>query len=92
MQTVSGKDRKVEIPGYELTTARIFYYFPDFPSLIQEFLWQDYDIRPEYLVLNRFLEYWSCNIEGRLHSVEVARRDLVGRTIFQPVNDVYYLQ
>ena len=33
--------------------------------------------RPDFPVLRRFLDFWTRNIEGKLHSVKVAHADLV---------------
>lgn len=63
---------KKQLDGYRLTTARIIYHLPDHPRILQEFIWQDLDLIPQYPVLNRFLDHWETHIEGRLHSVTVA--------------------
>ena len=68
---------ELQLKGYRLSTAEIVYHLPDHPSLLQTFVWQHYDIAPEYPELRRFLDFWQRNIEGRLHSVRVARLDLV---------------
>ncbi|MFQ5765535.1 MAG: usg protein [Rhodospirillales bacterium] len=60
-------------PGdYRLTTAEILYHLPDHPGVLQSFIWQDYDIAPDYPVLHKFLDFWERKIEGRLYSVKVA--------------------
>src|SRR2546430_9583600 len=62
-----------ELPlrGYRLTTAEIIYRLPDHPALLQPFIWQKFDLAPEFPELNKFLEFWRGNIEGKLHSVNV---------------------
>ncbi|MDB5477801.1 MAG: Usg protein [Alphaproteobacteria bacterium] len=55
-----------------LTTAEILYYFPDYPDLLQQFIWQDYDVAPQFPHLNKFLGFWSRELEGRLHSVRIS--------------------
>ena len=60
-----------QLNGYRLTTAEILYHLPDHPALLQSFVWQHLDVAPEYPVLRRFLDFWTCNIEGKLHSVNV---------------------
>ena len=62
---------------YRLTTAEILYHLPDHPDILQTFVWQDLDIAPRYPVLERFLEFWRSQIEGKLHSVRVASKELV---------------
>lgn len=63
--------------AHRLTTARILYHLPDFEGLIQEFLWQDYDIAPKFPALTKFLTFWENEIEGKLHSVYVADKKLI---------------
>ena len=67
-----------QLQGHRLTTAEILYHLPDHPSLLQTYLWQDYDLAPHFPVLRRFLNFWERNLEGRLHSVRVGARPLVG--------------
>lgn len=68
---------KKQLGNYRLTTARILYHMPDFHELLQEFIWQDYDIAPKFPELERFLGFWVREIEGKLHSVYVAERRLI---------------
>jgi len=76
---------ELQLKGYRLTTAQILYHLPDHPSLLQEFLWQHLDLAPKYPVLTKFLDFWSNNIDGKLHSVMVAHADLVGPSEFRAV-------
>lgn len=66
-----------QIKDYRLTTAKILYHMPDHIHLLQEYIWQDYDIAPQFPVLHKFLDFWTREIEGKLHSVYVARRELI---------------
>jgi uncharacterized protein Usg len=66
-----------QLNGYGLTTARILYRFPDFPTLLQTYVWQDYDVAPDFPVLNGFLSFWQSSLEGPLHSVRVAHAKLL---------------
>ena len=67
----------LQLRGYRLTTAEILYHLPDHPSVLQSFIWQHLDIAPDYPVLRRFLDFWVHNIDGKLHSVKVARAPVV---------------
>jgi uncharacterized protein Usg len=67
----------LQLNDYRLTTAQILYHMPDHPSLLQSFIWQEYDIAPRYPELRRFLDFWVRQIEGRLHSVILASRGIV---------------
>ncbi len=70
-------DLGIQLKEFRLTTAQIFYHLPDYPKLLQEFIWQDYDHAPEYPRLLGFLHFWAHKIEGKLHSVYVARQPLI---------------
>jgi uncharacterized protein Usg len=67
-----------QLEGYRLTTVEILYHLPDHPHLVQSFIWQQLDIAPRYPELQRFLAFWEKNIEGKLHSVNVAQASLIG--------------
>ena len=62
-----------QLREYRLTTAEIIYRLPDHPDLLQSFIWQKLDLAPDFPELRRFLEFWSRNIEGKLHSVKVGQ-------------------
>jgi uncharacterized protein Usg len=67
----------LQLQGYRLTTAEILYHLPDHPNVLQSFIWQHLDMAPDYPVLRRFLDFWVRNIDGKLHSVKVARAPIV---------------
>jgi uncharacterized protein Usg len=67
----------LQLRSYRLTTAEILYHLPDHPALLQSFVWQQLDMAPEFPVLRKFLDFWSRNIEGKLHSVKVAQAELI---------------
>jgi uncharacterized protein Usg len=65
------------IKNYRLTTAEILYHLPDHPELLQSFIWQEYDISPKFPVLKTFLDFWTREIDGKLHSVYVASKKII---------------
>jgi uncharacterized protein Usg len=67
----------VQFKDYRLTTAEILYHLPDHPDLLQTFIWQDFDLAPRFPVLRKFLDFWARQIEGKLHSVQVATRGII---------------
>lgn len=77
-------DFQRQLDGYSLTTAEILYRLPDAQALLQTFLWQDYDLAPSFPRLLKFLNFWSTEIEGPLHSVRLSHAQLL-----RPVN-VHY--
>ena len=40
------QDFRRQLEGYGLTTANILYGRPDYPWLLQTYVWQDYDLCP----------------------------------------------
>ena len=69
----------LQLKDYRLTTAQIYYHMPDREKLLQEFIWQDYDIAPKFPNLFKFLDFWEHEIEGALHSVYVAKKKLISQ-------------
>ena len=80
-----------QIEGYGLTTAKIAYRMPDHRSLLQEYIWQDYDLWPEFPVLKKFLSFWEEKIEGPLHSVTVAHARLIRPAEVRAVGEEFRL-
>jgi uncharacterized protein Usg len=79
----------LQLKGFRLTTALITYRLPDYPAILQEFLWQDLDKVPKFPILNRFLTFWENNIEGKLVSVEVASTQLIRPSVIHNVDEEY---
>lgn len=57
---------------HNLVTLNILYYRLDYQNLIQEFLWQTYDVIPELPKIHNFLIFWKDNIEAVIKEVNVA--------------------
>ena len=85
------KDFRRQLEGYGLTTASILYRRPDHPWLLQTYVWQDYDLCPNFPGLLKFLGFWQKSLEGPLHSVQVAHCDLVKPAEIRAVNGVFLL-
>jgi len=66
-----------QLEGYSLTTAEILYRMPDHPCLLQSYLWQDYDIFPEFPTLRKFLDFWTRSLDGPLFKVTVGHCKLI---------------
>ncbi len=80
------------IEGYGITTAQILYRMPDHRRLLQEFIWQEYDLYPEFPELKRFLTFWQEKIDGPLQSVTVAHNLLVRPADFRAIDGEFRLQ
>lgn len=71
------RDIERMLAGQGLTTANILYRMPDFQTVLQSYLWQDYDTAPDFPKLNGFLAFWEEKLDGPIHSVEFSHRRLI---------------
>jgi uncharacterized protein Usg len=85
------KDFRRQLAGYGLTTARILYRRPDHQWLLQTYIWQDYDLCPDFPELHRFLCFWQQSLDGPLHSVVVAHSRLIRPAELRPVDGEFRL-
>ena len=85
------EDFRKQLEGYGLTTAKILYRLPDYPQLLQIFVWQDYDLFPRFPQLLKFLDFWRRELEGPLHSVTVAHARLIRPSEFRAADGEFYL-
>ncbi|MCB8823267.1 usg protein [Microvirga rosea] len=85
-------DFVLQLQGYGLTTARIFYRIPDHRSLLQEFIWQDYDLFPKFPTLRKFLDYWRRELDGPLFSITVSHSRLIRPAELRAVEGEFRLQ
>lgn len=85
--------REIELMlnNFRLTTANILYHLPDHPSLLQSYLWQDYDKNPDFPTLKKFLSFWERELEGRIHSVDVTSCELIKPSEIKTVKFEFYL-
>ena len=80
------------LPKRSLITIDVFYYFPDYPLVIQEFMWQCEDITPEIPRTRKFLKYWEQNIDGLIKEVILSGLNPDGGAIkFQHVDEILSL-
>ena len=89
---MSDRALAAQLEGYRLTTAEVHYYRPDAPSLLQLFVWQDYDLAPDFPVLLDFLDHWRREISAALHSVRVAHPQLVGPAEWCAAIDIFSIR
>lgn len=67
---------------YRLTTAEILYRMPDHPSMLQTYIWQEYDLCPKFPELYKFLDFWHRDLDGPLHSVYIASKRIISPAEF----------
>lgn len=82
----------LQLQGYGLSTAEVSYFMPDYPSLLQVFVWQFYDEAPQFPELKRFLDMWRREIEVVVHSVRVMHDRLLGPRVWHSKAEIITLQ
>lgn len=85
------EDFRKQVLGYGLTTAEILYRRPDRRWLLQTYIWQDYDLFPEFPALKDFLAFWEKSLDGPLFSVTVAHCKLIKPAELRAVDGVFRL-
>ncbi|MFD1744204.1 usg protein [Rhizobium helianthi] len=70
-------EMELMLKGYGMTTAQILYRMPDHPTLLQTYIWQHYDLAPEFPEMKSFLKFWQEKLDGPLHSVRYVHRKLI---------------
>ena len=82
---------ELQFAGYGITTAHILYRIPDFASVLQTYVWQDYDLAPDFPEMRKFLEFWEEKLDGPLHSVRYTHRRLIGPNEWRKVSGEFNL-
>jgi uncharacterized protein Usg len=85
------EDFKRQLAGYGLTTAEILYRRPDHRWLLQSYVWQNYDLFPNFPALKDFLAFWQEKLEGPLVSVTVAHSKLIKPAEIKAIDGVFRL-
>ena len=71
------RDMERQLQGYGLTTAQIIYRMPDHQAILQSYIWQDYDLAPDFPEMRGLLKFWQEKLDGPLHSVRYIHRRLI---------------
>lgn len=84
-------DMQKQLQGYGLTTAQILYRLPDHQQFLQTYIWQDYDLAPNFPEMHRFLQFWQEKLDGPLHSVRYVHRKLISATEWRALKGEFIL-
>ena len=84
-------DFRLRMAGFGLTTANILYRMPDHPAILQSFIWQRHDLHPDFPELRKFLDFWTRELDGLLHTVTVAHCRLIKPTEFRAIGGEFRL-
>ena len=91
MQRTVSEDFIKQLRGYGLTTAEILYRMPDHQALLQTFVWQDFDLFPQFPALQDFLTFWQARLDGPLVAVTVAHSRLIKPAELRAIDGVFTL-
>ena len=83
---------ELRMRGYRLLTAEILYHMPDHPHLLQTYVWQEFDIAPDYPALRKFLDFWKDKLDGKLHSVWVTATGIIAPAELKYLGGEFSLQ
>ena len=56
----------------DIVTLQIYYWMPDYNTILQEFVWQTKDIVPEIPRVHKFLNFWHSEIDAVIEEVNVS--------------------
>ncbi|OJU83896.1 aspartate-semialdehyde dehydrogenase [Metarhizobium album] len=85
------KDMELQLKGYGLTTAHILYRMPDHQTILQTFVWQAYDLAPDFPEMKTFLKFWQQKLDGPLHSVRYFHRKLISASEWRGLRGEFIL-
>lgn len=66
---------KKEVIVEQQTLIQIYYYIPDYPSVINEFNWQTIDLYPRFPRMKKFLDHWHTHIEAKINTINLVYND-----------------
>lgn len=70
-------EMELMLKGYGLTTAEFLYRMPDHQLILQKFIWQEFDLAPDFPRLYKFIDFWKTKLDGPLHSISFTHRKLI---------------
>jgi len=85
---MAGSDFERQMRGYGLSLVEIHYFLPDHPSLLQQFVLQQYDIAPRFPALRDYLDFWRRDIEAAIHSVRLSHQHLISPSEWRAIDGV----
>lgn len=85
------EEMKLQLKGYGLTTAEILYRMPDHRNVLQTYLWQHYDLAPDFPEMRKFLNFWREKLDGPLHSVRYVHRKLISATEWRALSGEFII-
>lgn len=72
-----------------ITTIKVYYWMPDYESILQLFLWQFDDIPPQFPKAHKFLNHWHNNVEARIKDIYLSYAGHLKQVEFNPIDDIF---
>lgn len=63
------------LPRLLTVTLAVSYYRLDYPSILQDFVWQLDDRTPDFPRVHKFLDHWRREIEAVIAEVQISTHD-----------------
>ena len=73
-----------------IATVNVLYYMPDYRNIVQEFLWQTKDVKPDYPRVHKFLNFWHHEIDAVIQDVQITSEPLHRRK-YRKVDHISWL-
>ena len=71
------KEIALQLNGWRMTSAEILYHMPDHPGILQSFRLATARLPARVpQIADKFLDFWSDNLDGPLHSVRVGHVEI----------------
>ena len=77
------------IKDTRITTIKVYYWMPDYESILQLFLWQFDDIPPQFPKVHQFLNHWHNNVEARIKDIYLSYAGHLKQVEFNPIDDIF---
>jgi len=81
----------VLLRGYSLVTLHVTYYLPDYSHLVNSFLWQTLDLRPDYPRIELFLDFWRREIDAVIKDILISDSEDFDSAKFNHIETVFRL-
>ena len=85
------RETELMLKRYGLTAAQIFYRLPDHLTLLQSYVWQDYDLAQDFPEMKGFLKFWQETLDGPIHSVRYVHRKLISASEWRALQGEFIL-
>lgn len=55
------------------------------------YVWQDYDLAPEFPEMRKFMDFWQQTLDGPLHSIRYSHKRLIGPNEWRQIDGEFNL-